>query len=97
MKEASQHKNIFAKISGLGTQVGLVETWTGQHVQPAVEYALELFGVDRCFCGGDWPVSLLAGSYEKTIQIYRSIIENSLSLQDQEKVFNSNASLFYKL
>jgi len=97
MKEAAQHKSIFAKISGLGTQVGPVETWTGQHVQPAVEYALELFGVDRCFCGGDWPVSLLAGSYEKTIQIYRSIIENSLSLQDQEKVFNSNASLFYKL
>ena len=94
---AAQHKNIYAKISGLGIASGAFETWTNKDIQASIEYALAHFGADRCMCGGDWPVSLLAGGYLKTIQAYRAIIENCLSLKDQEKVYFKNATLFYQL
>ena len=97
IKVAAQLKNIHAKISGLAMATGQFETWTPTDIQTSIEYALEQFGTDRCFCGGDWPVSLLAGGYVKTIQAYREIIENCLTIIDQEKVFNKNAALFYKL
>jgi len=97
IKVAAQLKNIHAKISGLAMATGQFETWTSADIQTSIEYALEQFGTDRCFCGGDWPVSLLAGGYVKTIQAYREIIENFLTIIDQEKVFNKNAALFYKL
>jgi len=97
IKVAAQLKNIHAKISGLAMATGQFETWTSADIHTSIEYALEQFGTDRCFCGGDWPVSLLAGGYVKTIQAYREIIENFLTIIDQEKVFNKNAALFYKL
>ncbi len=97
IKVAAQLKNIHAKISGLAMATGQFETWTSADIHASIEYALEQFGTDRCFCGGDWPVSLLAGGYVKTIQAYREIIENYLPIIDQEKVFNKNAALFYKL
>jgi L-fuconolactonase len=97
IKVAAQLKNIHAKISGLAMATGQFETWTSADIHASIEYALEQFGTDRCFCGGDWPVSLLAGGYVKTIQAYREIIENFLTIIDQEKVFNKNAALFYKL
>lgn len=97
IQEAAQHKNIFAKISGLGIASGEFETWTNSQIQASIEYALEKFGTNRCMCGGDWPVSLLAGGYLKTINAYREIIENYLPIIDQEKVFYKNATLFYQL
>ena len=94
---AAQHKNIYAKISGLGIASGEFETWTNSQIQSSIEYAIEKFGTDRCMCGGDWPVSLLAGGYLKTIHAYRAIIENCLSIKEQEKVYFKNATLFYQL
>ena len=97
MKEAALFPNMHAKISGLGTASGHFESWTANDIQPYIEFALEKFGVQKCFCGGDWPVSLLAGNYEKAVGAYRTIIEQYLSVQDQEKVFNKNAIKFYQL
>jgi L-fuconolactonase len=97
IQTAAQHKNIYAKISGLGIASGDFETWKNSDIQASIEYAIEKFGADRCMCGGDWPVSLLAGGYLKTIEAYRAIIENCLNVKDQEKVFAKNATLFYQL
>ncbi len=94
---AAQYKNIYAKISGLGIASGEFETWASSHIQASIEYAIEKFSPDRCMCGGDWPVSLLAGGYLKTIDAYRAIIENCLPIMDQEKVYFKNATLFYQL
>lgn len=95
--EAAQQKNIYAKISGLAMATGQFETWTTADIQASIEYALEQFGADHCFCGGDWPVSLLAGGYVKSINAYREIIENCLPVIEQEKVYFKNATLFYQL
>ena len=97
MQAASQHKNLYAKISGLGTTVGNGKGWTKDDLKPYIMFVLEHFGTSRCFCGGDWPVALLAGPYEKAWLAYQEIFAEELSMEDQEKVLYGNAVSFYNL
>lgn len=97
IKEAATNKNFHAKISGLGTTTKSVDGWTGDDIKPYVEFALEHFGEDRCFCGGDWPVSLLAGSYGKTWGIYKQVLNSILDEQQLQNVYYNNAINFYQL
>ncbi|MEO6733610.1 MAG: amidohydrolase family protein [Ferruginibacter sp.] len=97
MKEAAGNPNLYVKISGLGNTSKNFDNWTVADIQPYVEYALEKFGAERCFCGGNWPVSLLAGSFTKTWKAYIEVIQNLLDEADQEKVFYANAQKFYQL
>jgi L-fuconolactonase len=96
MKEASKHENFHAKISGLGTTSKKAQ-WSQKDIQPYIEFVLEHFGVDRCFCGGDWPVSLLAGSYSRTWNCYREIIDALLNEEQRQKLYYKNAVEFYHL
>jgi L-fuconolactonase len=96
MKEAAKSPNFYAKISGLGTTSKNPE-WSKDDVQPYLEFVLEHFGVDRCFCGGDWPVSLLAGSYSRTWSIYREVLDLLLNEEQRQKVYYENAVAFYQL
>ena len=96
MKEAARKKNFCAKISGLGT-CSKDTNWKVQDIQPYIEFVFEQFGTDRCFCGGDWPVALLAGSYVSTWENYRHVIEKLVSDSEQDKVYYENAVGFYRL
>jgi L-fuconolactonase len=82
MKEAAKNRNIYVKISGLGRL---------EDVEPCIGFVLEQFGEDRCFCGGDWPVALLAGSYEGIWERYLRVVGGS------EKVLYENAKRFYAI
>jgi L-fuconolactonase len=97
MAEAAKHKNFFVKISGLGTASKKFNSWTTDDIRPCIEFVLKHFGEDRCCCGGDWPVSLLAGSYTDTWAAYKEVLENLLNKNSQQKVFTANAKEFYKL
>ncbi|HEY2349610.1 MAG TPA: amidohydrolase family protein [Puia sp.] len=98
MREVAKHKNFYAKISGLGTVTKKKQgEWGEDDLKPYVEFALEQFGEDRCFCGGDWPVSLLADGYANTWRRYVSLLEKLLNSKAQEKVFYKNARQFYNL
>ncbi|UYQ95560.1 amidohydrolase family protein [Chitinophaga horti] len=96
MKEASAHPNFYAKISGLGTASGSFAGRTAADIQPYVDFAIEHFGVARCFCGGDWPVSMLANGYAQTWSMIRQAL-SGLSTPEQEQVLGSNAVRFYNL
>ena len=97
MLAASKHPNLYCKISGLGTASGNLKGWVNDDFEPYVNFVLEHFGTDRCFCGGDWPVSLLAGSYERTWHSITSLLEKLLSPAEQSKVLYGNAKNFYRL
>ncbi len=97
IREAAKRNNFFAKISGLGTAGGSFAGRTAEDIKPYVAYVLEIFGTDRCFCGGDWPVSMLANSYVRTWEITKNIITGLLTEDDRDKVFFSNANSFYQL
>jgi len=96
MTEAAGLPNFYAKISGLGTVVKKPD-WGADDILPFVAFVLENFGTDRCFCGGDWPVSLLAGSYTFTWTVYKHLLQSLLTEAECEKVFAGNARTFYKL
>lgn len=95
MKTAARHPGFYMKISGMGTTAGKGQEWTASDIQPYVEFVLEHFGADRCFCGGDWPVSLLAGSYTHTWKNYKEVLTPILDQESLDKVFYTNASRFY--
>ena len=97
MKAASKHRNFYAKISGLGTASGNFANRTKDDIKPYVDFAVQYFGTDRCFCGGDWPVSVLAGSYSEIWKIYESIINESIGDKDSGKIYYDNAKRFYSL
>ena len=97
MKIVVQHKNVYAKISGLGTASENFQDRTEGDIKPYVEFVLEHFGPERCFCGGDWPVSMLANNYIKTWQTTKDILNDLLNDVQKDKVLFSNANNFYKL
>lgn len=97
MQEAAKHPHLYIKISGLGTASLQGDRWTSDDVEPYIALALEQFGTGRCLCGGDWPVSLLAGSYTRTWEIYRRVINGLLPPEEADKVFYKNALYFYGL
>lgn len=97
MKEAARHKNLYAKISGLGTASGSFQNRTVDDIKPYVEFVIDHFGTDRCFCGGDWPVSMLVCNYIQTWQTTKDILNGLLNDEEKEKVFFSNANKFYNL
>ncbi len=95
MKEAARHPDFYMKISGLGNTTGKGTGWTAADIEPYVDFALTHFGTDRCFCGGDWPVSLLAGTYEGTWKNYATVLTDLLDEESRDKVFYLNAARFY--
>lgn len=96
MSQAAENPNFFAKISGMGTAMGKGPDWREEDIKPAIEFVLGAFGENRCFVGGDWPVSLLAGTYIEAWEKYRNLL-SQLPEDAQEKLLSTNARLFYRL
>ena len=76
--------NVIPVANGLTWKKG--NEWNAADIKPYIEFALRHFGVDRCVCGGDWPVALLASNYEKTMGVYREVLENILT-PEQKTIF----------
>ncbi len=97
MKEAAQHSGFHMKISGLGIAGGDFAGRRPEDILPYVAFAVEHFGTDRCFCGGDWPVSLLAMGYADTWALNRRLVEEVVGPEAVQAVLAGNAINFYKL
>lgn len=97
MKEAAACPGFHVKISGLGTTSQKPFQWTAETVKPYIDFVLEHFGTDRCCAGGDWPVSLLAGSYDYTWKNYLEVFNTLLGVADQQKVLSENAVRIYHI
>ena len=95
IREIAAMENIHCKISGMVTEADW-QKWTYANVEPYLDVVFESFGIDRLMYGSDWPVCLLAGSYEKQLSITESYI-NSLSDTEQNKIMGANAFNFYNL
>ena len=46
--------------------------------------------------GSDYPVCLLAASYDRVLESFQEILKN-LNAADREKIFSTNAASFYRL
>jgi len=66
LEAAAANPRITAKVSGLYAASGRMGDWTLDAIRPFVDDSLEMFGAGRLMMGGDWPISVLAGGYERT-------------------------------
>ncbi|WKU06803.1 amidohydrolase [Micromonospora sp. HUAS LYJ1] len=66
--------NSTAKLSGLVTEVHR-SPWTPRDLRPAVEHALDAFGPDRLMFGSDWPVCLLASTYDRWVDTLAELLD----------------------
>ena len=92
MKEIVAESNVCCKLSGLVTE----SNWTNWRVEdfiPYVDKVLEYFGPSRLMFGSDWPVCLLAASYEQVIETVQTLLAD-LSEADRELIFSKNAIEF---
>ena len=64
---AAEVPGIYCKVSGMITEADH-STWTAEDLKPYVAQVAEHFGIDRLMFGSDWPVCLLAGSYDQVVQ-----------------------------
>jgi L-fuconolactonase len=96
MSEMANHPNIHCKLSGMITEADH-KTWTTDDLRPYVEHVLECFGSERVMFGSDWPVCLLAGSYDQVIGALQTILKPHLNEQREADIFGGNAARFYKL
>jgi L-fuconolactonase len=87
--------NVFCKISGMVTEADW-RHWTNAQLFPYMEVVLESFGTHRIMFGSDWPVCLVAASYDAVIDTTRQFIK-SLSTHEREAIWYKNAERFYRL
>jgi L-fuconolactonase len=95
IRAVARHPNVYCKLSGLITEADW-EGWRPEQFRPYLEVASEAFGVDRLMFGSDWPVCLLAGSYQRVLELLEGYTQD-LSRSDRDKIFGSNAAQFYGL
>ncbi len=95
MQKIAQFSNVSCKISGMVTEANW-KTWTKEDIFPYIETVTEAFGTDRLLYGSDWPVCLVAASYEEMINPVKEYFSR-FSKTEQEAVFGKNAIRFYHL
>ena len=96
IRELAQHKNLYCKLSGMVTEARH-DLWKPEDLRPYIEHVVECFGPDRVMYGSDWPVCLLAGSYDQVIGVLESILNPRLDNASLEAIYGDNAARFYKL
>lgn len=91
----AQHKNVSCKISGMVTEADWT-SWKKEDFRPYLDVVFEVFGSKRILFGSDWPVCLVAASYEKMLGIVEDYI-SEFSKQEQADFWGGNAISFYDL
>ena len=95
LQPLARYPNVYAKLSGLVTEANW-SSWQTDDLRPYVDVALESFGADRIMFGSDYPVCLLAASYDRVLDSFQEILK-SLSDADRDKIFAETAEKFYRL
>ena len=95
IKSLSEFENVYCKISGMVTEANW-NTWTSENLRPYLDTVIKTFDTKRIMFGSDWPVCLLAASYEKWLQTVQQYF-SSFSKNEQEDFFSGNAKQFYNL
>jgi len=87
--------HVACKVSGLVTEANHGQ-WTVDTLAPYVTHALAVFGEDRVLFGGDWPVVLLASSYQRWVETLHELTSH-LSVDARRRLWADNARRLYRL
>jgi L-fuconolactonase len=95
IKQIAQFENVHCKISGMVTEANW-KNWKKEDFKPYIDVVVEAFGINRIMFGSDWPVCLVAASYDEMLGIAEDYF-SSFSKEEQERFFGLNAIRFYNL
>jgi L-fuconolactonase len=95
MAPFAELSNVACKLSGMVTEADWAH-WTVDDLRPYVDRVLEVFGPGRLMFGSDWPVCLLAGSYQDVFEAARQVV-SALSESERVGIFDENAVRTYRL
>ena len=95
IKEVAANSNVWCKLSGLVTEANWAN-WRVEDLKPFTDKALEYFGPQRMMFGSDWPVCLLAASYDRVLEAFQWLLAE-LSDEDRERIFSKNATELYRI
>jgi L-fuconolactonase len=87
--------NVWCKVSGMVTEADW-SAWQPTDLEPYVHHVLEVFGAERLLFGSDWPVCLLAASYQQVFDATRAAL-SELSPSETAAVFGDTAAEVYRL
>ena len=95
LTEAAENPSVFCKVSALVTEADHSH-WTVENLKPYVHHTLEIFGIERLMWGSDWPVCLLAASYNRVIESTLDAM-GPLNTKERALFLRDNSRAFYGL
>lgn len=84
--------HVHCKISGLAMPLASMDV---EAFRPWVEYALEVFGVDRCFFASNFPVDSTHGTFDDLYSTFDALTAD-LDAADRDRLFATNAERVYR-
>ena len=85
--------NVYCKLSGFCM---FEQNWDAERVKKTALSAIEIFGVDRCMFGSNFPVEKLYVSYRKLYACYLDIAAE-FSASEQKSLLAGTARRFYRI
>jgi L-fuconolactonase len=90
----ARHTQAHCKLSGLVTEAGA--NWSVEALRRYTDHVFQCFGPERLLWGSDWPVVMLAATYEEWVGASDALLAG-VSRADQVRIFGANARRFYGL
>jgi L-fuconolactonase len=95
IKKIALHQNVFCKVSGMVTEADW-QDWKETDFKIYLDTIVKAFGTDRIMYGSDFPVCLIAASYEQQLNIVNNYFAE-FSNVEKKKIMGGNAVSFYCL
>jgi L-fuconolactonase len=87
--------NVACKLSGMVTEADWAG-WSVDDLRPYVARVIDWFGPERLMFGSDWPVCILAATYEQVFDAAAALVSD-LSAVDRDHIFGGTATGVYGL
>jgi L-fuconolactonase len=95
IRRLAEFPNVSCKLSGLVTEADW-RHWQPEQIVPFLDVAFDAFGPARLMIGSDWPVCLVAASYQRTLHVVQAYLQ-AKSTESREAVLGGNALRFWHL
>jgi L-fuconolactonase len=95
IRDIAAMDNVVIKVSGMVTEAKW-DDWTTDTFRPYFDVVLDAFGPSRMMFGSDWPVCLLAGSYDDIIGLAEDLTAD-LSEPEKADFFGLTALRSYQM
>lgn len=91
----AERRDVWCKVSGLVTEADHT-AWTPDDVERYLDHVLAVFGPERLIWGSDWPVCLLAASYDRVVDLVADWVARCCP-DAEAAIFGGNALRAYAI